>query len=92
MLNRDSRKASWFDGDNALFSMTCDVITSGRQRRSNVRQSRRMKIRQIDEGTSLSSSWPPDESAGDERRHARELRRMQRLPQVPWRCWGHLGL
>ena len=35
--------------------------SGGCQRRSKFRQFRRLKIRQIDEGTSLSSSWPPDD-------------------------------
>jgi transposase len=45
------------------FALTCQDLGVC-QRRSKIRQFRRLKIRQIDEGTSLRSSRPPDERGG----------------------------
>jgi hypothetical protein len=60
----------WHRVGSALSRVTAIAATPC-QRRSKIRQFRRVKIRQIDEGTSLSSSWPPDEIGGDGRRLAR---------------------
>ena len=52
------------------------------QRRSKIRQFRRLKIRQLDERTSLRSSRPPDERGGAAWEPGPDLVVDARLPQV----------